>query len=101
MTHTPETIMAHVSAQTGVPVELITGETRLAKVAWARHAAMYLCFELTPMSPYHIARAFNRSSGSTVSHAVRRVRNESSVYPHRREAMEDLITELKGLNHDD
>lgn len=56
----------------GIAVEVLLGRTRMARIAEARHVAMYLCRRATGASLPAIGRRFGRDH-TAVLHAVRRI----------------------------
>jgi chromosomal replication initiator protein len=59
----------------------LLSRSRVANIAWARQAAMYLCRELTSYSLPHIAREFGGRDHTTILHACRRVVAEIAHNP--------------------
>jgi len=56
--------------------DTLISRSRVARVAWARHVAMYLARELTDHSLPHIAREFGGRDHTTILHAWKRVSHE-------------------------
>ena len=74
-------------AHFGISEAALLGRSRLSRVAWARHVAMYLARELTHHSLPHIAREFGGRDHTTVMHACKRV---TDAIVHNAEALRDV-----------
>ena len=72
-TITVESIQRAVAQAFGVRVAQIRNRDNSREVATARHAAMYICKQLTQLSLPEIGRRFGGKHHSTVLHAVRKV----------------------------
>ncbi|MDF1825481.1 MAG: chromosomal replication initiator protein DnaA [Verrucomicrobiales bacterium] len=68
-----EEIKQAVSEHYDIEVSVLNGKKRTARVAEARHVAMYLMRELTDLSLMDVAASFGKDHG-TVIHAVKRVK---------------------------
>jgi chromosomal replication initiator protein len=69
---TVEEIQAATCERLGITPESLNSADRSARVAWARHVAMYLSRELTDATLPAIGRAFGGRNHTTVLHACRR-----------------------------
>jgi chromosomal replication initiator protein len=69
-------VQGAASVHFGVTEAALIGRSRHARVAWARHVAMYLARELTDHSLPHIAREFGGRDHTTIMHACKRVADE-------------------------
>ncbi|MCZ6746148.1 MAG: chromosomal replication initiator protein DnaA [Acidobacteria bacterium] len=72
-TTTVESIQRAVAQAFGVRVAQIRDRDNSREVAMARHAAMYICKQITQLSLPEIGRRFGGKHHSTVLHAVRKV----------------------------
>ncbi len=70
---TVESIQRAVAQAYGVRVAQLRDRDNSREVATARHAAMYLCKEITRLSLPEIGRRFGGKHHSTVLHAVRKM----------------------------
>jgi chromosomal replication initiator protein len=70
---TVETIQRAVAQAFGVRVAQIRNKDNSREVANARHAAMYLCKQITQLSLPEIGRRFGGKHHTTVLHAVRKM----------------------------
>ena len=70
--NTVEEIQAATCERLGISAEALSSPDRSARVAWARHVAMYLARELTDATLPAIGRAFGGRNHTTVLHACRR-----------------------------
>jgi chromosomal replication initiator protein len=70
--NTVEEIQAATCERLGISPEALSSPDRSARVAWARHVAMYLSRELTDATLPAIGRAFGGRNHTTVLHACRR-----------------------------
>ena len=59
-----------------LPLAALKVKSRVAKVVFARHVAMYLAVELSGLSLQVIATAFNRGNHGTILHAHRKIQAE-------------------------
>lgn len=73
---TVERVKSVVARALGFRVEALTGQDRHKSVAFARHAAMYLCRHRAHASYPEIARAFDRDHTSVMS-AVKKIKARS------------------------
>ncbi len=72
-TTTVESIQRAVAQAFGVRVAQIRDRDNSREVTTARHAAMYICKQITQLSLPEIGRRFGGKHHSTVLHAVRKV----------------------------
>jgi len=70
---TVESIQRAVGQAFGVRVAQIRAKDNSREVATARHAAMYICKQITQLSLPEIGRRFGGKHHSTVLHAVRKI----------------------------
>lgn len=66
-------IQKYVCLQYGISKELMLSQSRIGKISFVRHVAMYLAHELTAMSLPEIGRRFGGRDHSTVLHGVKRI----------------------------
>ncbi|MBQ7262938.1 MAG: chromosomal replication initiator protein DnaA, partial [Synergistaceae bacterium] len=68
-----EDIKVAVAEELGISLEELTSARRTARLAQARHIAMFLCHEMTTASQQQIASAFNKKDHTIVIHAYRKI----------------------------
>jgi chromosomal replication initiator protein len=78
----------------GITHDELLSRSRTDRVVWPRHAAMYLCKELTEHSLPTIARAFGGRDHTTVLYACKRVAANISVSPPAYADIEALTATL-------
>ena len=78
----------------GLDVAQLASASRVARVAWPRHLAMYLARELTDATLPAIGRAFGGRDHATVLYAVRRARERISSDPDAYELARTLTERL-------
>lgn len=76
--------------------ETLVASDRRARVAFARHVAMYLARELTGESLPAIGAAFGGRRHPTVAHACRRVEQAVVECPEARDVVDNLKAKLAG-----
>jgi chromosomal replication initiator protein len=91
-------IQAAACAHFGLQQNELLSRSRIAKNAWARQAAMYLCRELTSYSLPHIGREFGGRDHTTILHACRRVVSEIAHSPAAFNDIETLTGELSTID---
>lgn len=79
----------------GVSDDEIVSRSRVARVAWPRHAAMFLARELTDESLPAIGREFGGRDHSTVLHACRRAGERIAKDAEAAKAVETLRAQLR------
>lgn len=93
MTVTVRQIQAAVCEEFGVPYAELMSDRRGAAVVRARHAAAYLCRELTPLSYPTIGRYFNRHH-TTVINSVAEMTEQMAASPELTTRIEALADKL-------
>ncbi len=94
-----DAVIATVASAFGVEEAVVTGRSRTRQATDARHAAMYLCRQLTNLSFPAIARVFGNVDHTTVMGAVQRVENRlaDDAYRSKLAALEnDVSARLPG-----
>jgi chromosomal replication initiator protein len=76
---TIEQIQGTVAAHFGITAAELTGDSRVASLAWPRHLAIYLSRELTDAPLQRVGQAFGGRNHATVMHACKRVSDRISV----------------------
>ena len=61
----------------------------------AKHIAMYFSHEFTPLSFAEIGLHFNGKDHSTISHAIKSVRNQKEIYTSYRNEIDQIEKELE------
>lgn len=79
-----------------IPEDEMTGQSRVARIAFPRQVAMYLARQLTNHSTTEIGLAFGGRDHSTVLHAVNAVRRRAAAEPVVGRAVSILTSELGG-----
>jgi len=79
----------------GVSDDEIVSPSRAARIAWPRHAAMFLARELTDESLPAIGREFGGRDHSTVLHACRRAGERIAKDAEAAKAVETLRAQLR------
>lgn len=69
----PSIVVAVVAGHFGLPVEVLTGPSRVRSIAYARHIAMYLLVKKYRVSYWEAAAALGRLSHQTAWVAVQRI----------------------------
>ena len=82
--------MATVCAAFGLSHAALISDRRHKTVAWPRHMAMFLIYELTGLTTPQIARQFGDRDHSSVGHALRRVSDRIDRDPEVRETIKNL-----------
>lgn len=71
-----DTILSTVAEHYELPISAIRGKRRQPRIAEARHVAMWLAKNLTPMTLKELAKAFGKSDHTTIAHGSKRVENQ-------------------------
>jgi len=71
-----ETIFIVVANHYELLVSAIRGKRRQPRIAEARHVAMWLAKQLTPMTLKELAKEFSKGHHTTIVHAAKRVANQ-------------------------
>ena len=94
-----ETIFNVVSEHYELPVSALRGKRRQPRIAEARHVAMWLAKQLTPMTLKELAKAFGKSDHTTIVHGAKRVANQmekDKAFTYRVNFMRDKIKKESG-----
>lgn len=89
------TVQRYVARSFNVPQPALKSARRDRISTRARHAAMYLCRELTPMSLPVIGRHFGKRDHTTVLYACRQVEERRAKSPEIAEALDRLADEIR------
>jgi chromosomal replication initiator protein len=89
-----KTIQRAVCDFYGVTMDGLMSERRTAKLAFARHVAMYLSFELTKRGCTNIARMFDRDHTS-ILHAQKRIARMMAADPSLAAEVDLIRAELE------
>lgn len=93
------TIQKRVAERFEVCVMDIRSARRDRPTVQARHAAMYLCRELTHFSLPEIGRQFGKRDHTTVMYALQKVADQKRLSPEFAQALsglaEELVTDLR------
>ncbi|HET6448830.1 MAG TPA: chromosomal replication initiator protein DnaA [Conexibacter sp.] len=92
---TVEEIQSITCERLGISPEALTSADRSARVAWARHVAMYLSRELTDATLPAIGRAFGGRNHTTVLHACRRTTERIARDAEAHELVRSLTAALQ------
>lgn len=98
--NTVEEIQAATCARLGISPEALNSADRSARVAWARHVAMYLARELTDATLPAIGRAFGGRNHTTVLHACRRTTERIANDAEAHELVRSLTAALQRADVD-
>jgi len=93
--NTVEEIQAATCERLGISPETLNSPDRSARVAWARHVAMYLSRELTDATLPAIGRAFGGRNHTTVLHACRRTTERIARDAEAHELVRSLTAALQ------
>jgi chromosomal replication initiator protein len=93
--NTVEEIQVATCERLGIAPEALTSPDRSARVAWARHVAMYLARELTDATLPAIGRAFGGRNHTTVLHACRRTTERIARDAEAHELVRSLTAALQ------
>jgi len=93
-------IQAATCARLGIEPAALNSADRSARVAWARHVAMYLSRELTDATLPAIGRAFGGRNHSTVLHACRRTTERIARDAEAHELVRSLTAALQSADVD-
>ncbi len=92
---TPNRILKTVAEHFELTSTDITGQSRQARVAWARQLGMYLSRELTNAPLNGIGQAYGGRNHATVLHACRRVSDRISINTDDAADLQDLTEILR------
>ena len=92
---TVEEIQAATCERLGISAAALSSADRSARVAWARHVAMYLARELTDATLPAIGRAFGGRNHTTVLHACRRTTERIARDAEAHELVRSLTAALQ------
>ena len=98
--NTLEEIQAATCDRLGISPETLNSPDRSARVAWARHVAMYLSRELTDATLPAIGRAFGGRNHTTVLHACRRTTERIARDAEAHELVRSLTETLQRADVD-
>ena len=88
-------IVSEVSKTFNVSEKDIKGNSRQAKIAKARHIAIYIVKEITN-APYDvIGKEFSNRNHSTIIHSLRQVKDILEKEPEQKEVVEDIIQNIR------
>jgi len=87
-------IQRHISGALDLPVEDLSSPKRGRQVVYARHVAMYLCRELTPLSLPAISAQFGGRDHTTVLHAHRKIKQRLLTDADTRALVQELRSAL-------
>lgn len=85
-----EELMYRVEYITGITIEMMRGKKKNKEIVMARHIAMYLIREFTPLNLSMIGRYFNRDHASVI-HAVKKIKYEKEIY----QDVQDILKRLR------
>ncbi len=98
--NTLEEIQAATCERLGIARDALNSPDRSARVAWARHVAMYLSRELTDATLPAIGRAFGGRNHTTVLHACRRTTERIARDAEAHELVRSLTETLQRADVD-
>lgn len=78
------------AARYAISPRMVRSRCKTQRVAWVRHLAMALCYEVTNASTIELGELFRRDHTS-VMWAAKSVRNACDVYPAVREEFSALL----------
>ena len=90
-----DNILMEVAREFDVTIDDLCSTKRTAQIKDARHVAMYIMRELTPMSQPEIGKQFSDRDHSTVHHATSRIAERMNTNPAFKLRIEDLIKTIK------
>lgn len=88
-------IIAIVSEETGVPVNLIVNPSRKQEVVIARHLSMWACRWYSGQPLLKIAAAHNRIQHGSVIHASNSIEDQRSVNKKLDELCRTIVNRIK------
>ncbi|MBR5708348.1 MAG: chromosomal replication initiator protein DnaA [Oscillospiraceae bacterium] len=92
--YTPETIIERVAAFYDLPVESVTGQSRVAKIAHARMVSMYLMRKLMDLTLDVIGSYFGNKDHTTVLHAIKKIENAVASDPEEADVLRDITSNI-------
>ena len=92
--YTPELIIARVAAFYDLPVESVTGQSRVAKIAHARMVSMYLMRKLMDLTLDVIGSSFGNKDHTTVLHAIKKIENAVANDPEEADVLRDITSNI-------
>ena len=92
--YTPETIIERVAAFYDLPVESVTGQSRVAKVAHARQVAMYLMRKLMDLTLDVIGSYFGNRDHATVLHGIKKIEDAVATNPEEADVLRDITSNI-------
>ena len=92
--YTPELIIARVAAFYDLPVESVTGQSRVAKIAHARMVSMYLMRKLMDLTLDVIGSYFGNKDHTTVLHAIKKIENAVANDPEEADVLRDITSNI-------
>ncbi len=90
-----EKIFNYVSKKYGISREMLKSQRRNADIAYARHIAIYLMRQLTPLSQKNIARIFNRKDHTTVFHSINVIEKKFKTDSTFEREIDQVLEELR------
>lgn len=88
-------IVSEVSKTFNVSEKDITGNSRQAKIAKARHIAIFIVKEITKAPYEEIGKKFSNRNHSTIIHSLRQVKEILEKEPKQKEIVEDIIQNIR------
>lgn len=92
---TIEQIISEVSKTFNVSTKDIKGNSRQAKIAKARHIAIYIVKEITKAPYEEIGKEFSNRNHSTIIHSLRQVKDILEREPEQKEIVDDIIQNIR------
>ena len=92
--YSPETIIERVAAFYDLPVDSITGQSRVAKIAHARQVSMYLMRKLMDLTLDVIGGYFGNKDHATVLHAIKKIESAVAANPEEADVLRDITSNI-------
>ncbi|MBO6010814.1 MAG: chromosomal replication initiator protein DnaA [Oscillospiraceae bacterium] len=92
--YTPELIIERVAAFYDLPVESVTGQSRVAKIAHARMVSMYLMRKLMDLTLDVIGSYFGNKDHATVLHAIKKIEVAVATDPEEADVLRDITSNI-------
>ena len=94
---TIEQIISEVSKTFNVSEKDIKGHSRQAKIAKARHIAIFIVKEITNAPYEEIGKEFSNRNHSTIIHSLRQVNEILKNEPAQKELVDDIIQNIRAI----
>jgi chromosomal replication initiator protein len=88
-------VRAKICSFYGVSESDLFGPSRRERTVWARHVAIFFCYEFSGVGDREIAAAFNRERTAAVW-ARAKVRETIGAYPRKKQELEQLHEFFRG-----